>query len=115
MNGRSKAHVFGELGFISEPLWVEDFRGELRGDGLANARVRSEQFDGSADWFFTEGIFDFQFGGFDLFGDEAKFFDEDIETVTKMFRQADVFELFNCQAGPVQKPLRLVDTVLQVT
>src|SRR4030043_327837 len=113
MNGRGKPHVFGKLGFITEPLRVEDFRGELCGDGLTNAWVCSEKFDGSADWFFTEGIFDFLLGGFELFSDEAKFFDEHIETVTKMFRQADAFKLFDGRTGPVRKSVWLVDSVLQ--
>ena len=59
MNRGSKADVFGKLGFITEPLRVEDFCGELRGNGLSYAWMRSEKFDGSADWFFTECIFDF--------------------------------------------------------
>src|SRR4030042_6649288 len=80
MNGWSKPHVFGELRFITEPLRVEDFRGELRSDGLANAWVRSEKFACSADWFFTEGVFDFLFGELELFGDEAKFLKQGVET-----------------------------------
>jgi len=113
LNKLRQADVFSQLGFITEPLWVEDFCGKLCGDGLADAGMRSEKFDRCADWFFTECLFDFLLCELDLVGDEAKFFDEYIEAISKRFRQADAFKFFDGRAGPVQKSLRLVDSVLK--
>ena len=98
MHGGSKAHVFGKLCFITEPLRTEDFRGELRGDGLTDAGMRGEEFDRCADRFFTEGLFDFLLGGFELFGDEAEFVNESVEAEAQGLRQRDIFEVFYC--GP---------------
>jgi hypothetical protein len=113
MYRRSKAYVSGQLGLICEPLRIEDFCCELVSDDWANAWMSGENFDSGTDCFFTECLFDFLFGGFEMFCDEAKLFDEHIEAVTKMFRQADTFEFFNSRDGPVRKSVRLVDTVLQ--
>ena len=85
MNGRSQADVFGKLSFIPEPFWVEDFCCELSGDSRADAWMSGEKFDCRTDWFFTECLFDFLFGGFELCGNEEKFFDEGVEAISQWF------------------------------
>jgi hypothetical protein len=75
--------------------------------------MSGEKFDCGTDWFFTECLFDFLFGGFDLGQSEEKLLDEGIEAISQWFRKTNVFKMFDGVAGPVRQTCGLVDSMLK--
>jgi len=99
-DGRSKPDVFGQLGFICEPPWVEYLGGELSGNDWSDARMSSEQFTDFRVRFFTECLFDSLFGEFALLDNEGKFIEQYIEAVSQLFRKTDFFKVFDGGCRP---------------